>query len=407
MMDVIPIVRALGRRKSGALLIALQVALTVAILSNSIAVVQQRLARMQRPSGLDEANIFTMGNQFAGARQDLSSRIQADLGQLRAIPGVVDAVAGQSFPLRGYGLSTGLTRKSDSKDAGISIAEYAISERTLDTWGLKLIAGRNFTRAEIGEFQLGSKWVVFPVAIVTDALARTLFPHGDALGREIYLASSAPTRIVGVVERAQTPWAAHESAAYPAEYAVLAPAQWVATNVAYVVRTQPGKSAALLPVAQKQLYALNRARVISEAQTFEDTRAEQYRSDRSLGLILAVVCTLLLGVTALGIIALTTYWVAQRTRQIGMRRALGARRGDIIRYFHVENLLIAGVGAAIGVVLATAGNLWLATTLGTGRMGVAYTCLGALVVLALSQAAVTWPALRAASLPPAAAIRGQ
>jgi putative ABC transport system permease protein len=405
-MDVIPIVRALGRRKIGATLIVLQVALTVAILSNSLAVVQQRLAHMKRPSGLDEANIFTMANQFAGTSQDLSARVQADLTQLRAIPGVVDAVASQSFPLRGYGRSTSVMRASDSKGTAINAADYAISERTLDTWGVKLVAGRNFTHAEIREFQLGSKWVASPVAIVTQPLARTLFPRADALGHEIYLMAGVPTRIVGIVERAQTPWAAHESAMFPAEYAVLEPVQWVATNVAYSVRTQPGKSAALLPVAQKQLYALSRARVISEAHTFVDTRADQYRSDRSLGLILAVVCALLLVVTALGIIALTTFWVAQRSRQIGMRRALGARRVNIIQYFHVENLLIAGVGAVLGVVLAMGGNLWLATTLETGRVGMGYLCLGALVVLALSQAAVMWPALRAASLPPAAAIRG-
>jgi putative ABC transport system permease protein len=160
-------------------------------------------------------------------------------------------------------------------------------------------------------------------------------------------------------------------------------------------------------MAQKQLYALSRERVISEAQTFEDTRADQYRSDRSLGLILIVVCALLLAVTALGIIALTTYWVTQRRRQIGMRRALGARRGNIIQYFQIENLLIAGAGAALGALLALVGNLSLATSLEMERVGVGYPCFGALIVVALSQAAVTWPALRAASLPPAAAIRGQ
>jgi putative ABC transport system permease protein len=405
-MDLLPILRSLARRKTGAILIALQVALTVAILSNSIAVVQQRLQHMRRPTGLDEADIFTMGNQFAGATADLSSRIQADLAQLRAIPGVVDAVAGQSFPLRGYGGSTGVKRTSDPKATSFNAAEYATSERVLDTWGLRLISGRNFTRTEIRERQLGRDWTAPPVAIVSQALARALFPQGDALGREIYIAGTAPTRIVGIVAHAQSPWAAHESVGFPAEYSVLEPLQWVSTNVSYVVRTRPGLSAALLPVAQQRLYALSHARVISEAQTFADTRAEEYRDDRSLGLILAVVCALLLTVTAFGIIALTTYWVAQRQHQIGMRRALGARRINIIQYFHTENLLIAGVGAAIGVALAVAGNLWLTTSLEMGRMGVGYICLGAMIVVVLSQAAVTWPALRAASLPPAAAIRG-
>jgi putative ABC transport system permease protein len=99
--------------------------------------------------------------------------------------------------------------------------------------------------------------------------------------------------------------------------------------------------------------------------------------------------------------------VAQRRRQIGMRRALGAQRTNIIQYFHIENLLIAGVGAALGVALAEIGNLWLADSLEMDRIRLAYLCMGALLVVALSQAAVTWPALRAARLPPAAAIRGR
>ncbi len=78
-----------------------------------------------------------------------------------------------------------------------------------------------------------------------------------------------------------------------------------------------------MPIAQQRLKALSPARILTEAQTFSETRAEQYRTDRSLALILGVVCALMLAVAALGVIALTTYWVAQRRRQIGMRRGPG------------------------------------------------------------------------------------
>jgi putative ABC transport system permease protein len=105
-------------------------------------------------------------------------------------------------------------------------------------------------------------------------------------------------------------------------------------------------------------------------------------------------------------VGLTSYWVAQRRRQIGMRRALGARRVDILRYFHAENLLIAGVGAVAGIGMCLAGNVWLAHLLVLTRISPWYICLGALAVLCLSQAAVLWPALRAASIPPAIATRG-
>jgi putative ABC transport system permease protein len=404
-VNVTLILRALGRHKISAILIALQVALTIAVLSNSLSVVQQRIAHMRRPSGLDEANIFTMANQFAGPMTDLSARIQGDLARLRAIPGVVDAVAVHSFPLRGYGGSTGVRRTSDPRATSVNAAEYTATDRTLATWGLRLIAGRNFTATEIHEFHIGAAWMPPPVAIVTQALAAALFPNGDALGQSIYLTATAPTSIVGIVERAQTPWATDESEGFGAEYSVLEPTQWVSPGVAYVVRTQPGLSAALLKVAQTQLYALSRERIISESQTFLDTRAQEYRSDRSLALILVVVCSLMLAVTAFGIVALTTYWVVQRRRHIGMRRTLGARRVDILEYFHVENLLVAGFGAALGVAAAMGGNAWLANTLEIIRMSAVYVVAGTLIVLGLSQMAVLWPAMRAASISPAAALR--
>jgi putative ABC transport system permease protein len=112
-----------------------------------------------------------------------------------------------------------------------------------------------------------------------------------------------------------------------------------------------------------------------------------------------------LAITAFGVLGLTTYWVTQRRQYIGMRRALGGRRVDILRYFHTENLLIAGSGCIVGVVLGLTGNTWLATNLELARMSVQYICLGAIIVLALCQAAVLWPALRAASVPPALATR--
>ncbi|HTC38562.1 MAG TPA: FtsX-like permease family protein, partial [Steroidobacteraceae bacterium] len=97
--------------------------------------------------------------------------------------------------------------------------------------------------------------------------------------------------------------------------------------------------------------------------------------------------------------------VAQRRRQIGIRRALGATRNAIIQYFQTENLLIAGAGAAIGVALAVSLNLWMVSAFSMERLNTGYTLIGAVVVMLLGQAAVLWPALKAASIPPALATR--
>ena len=410
-MDILPVARALLRRKLGAALIALQMALSVAILANAVHIIQQRLQHMQRPTGLDEANLFTINNRFTGPTTDLAARIQGDLAQLRAIPGVVDAAAVFGLPLGGFGQATSVALVPDQKEPSAIAAEYMTTGRSMRTLGLKVVTGRPFTAAETQEFHAGVDVLNSSAVIVSQALAAKLFPGGDALGKSIYLGFPAPNRIVGIVARAQAPWAASDEGtgifATGSENSVFLPVQMVGAELTYAVRTQAGRRDALVSVAQQRLYALSRARVLSDARTFAELRATQYRSDRSMALILTMVCVLMLAVAGMGVIALTSYWVAQRRRQIGMRRALGASWHDIAAYFHIENLLIAGAGAAIGVAGGYAGSLWLAASQGIARMSVGYLCIAAAVVLGLSQLAVLWPALRAAALPPAAAIRGQ
>jgi putative ABC transport system permease protein len=186
---------------------------------------------------------------------------------------------------------------------------------------------------------------------------------------------------------------------------ILEPFHLVMPSYYYIVRAKPGQLATLMQAAQKQLFNISRARVINKTQTLTAARYEAYKDDRGLVVILAVVCVALLAVTAFGIVGLTSYWVAQRRRQIGIRRALGATRNAIMRYFQTENLLIAGAGTAIGVALAVAVNLWMVTAFEMQRLHTGYALAGAGAVLLLGQAAVLWPAFRAASVPPALATR--
>jgi putative ABC transport system permease protein len=161
-----------------------------------------------------------------------------------------------------------------------------------------------------------------------------------------------------------------------------------------------------MKAAQQKLFEMTPARIIDSVTAFSETRQRIYARGRSSSLMLGTLSVLLLTVTAFGVVGLTSYWVAQRRRQIGMRRALGARRVDILSYFHTENLLVAGTGALLGIGLCVAGNLWLVHRLALTRVGIGYIGIAALIVLLLSQFAVIWPAWRAASIPPAIATRG-
>jgi len=405
-MEIVSIISTLRRNKVGSILIALQIALTLAIVCNTLSIVHQYVYRMQRPSGIDEPNTFTMQNQWVGDPDDLAARIQADLAALRSMPGVIGAQASSGFPLKGSGSSGGVSRHPDQHYADSwTIAEYFADEQGLDSFGTRLVSGRWFRPDEIG-VQHSTDANSPATIILTEALARFLFPNGDAVGQVVYLASPAPTRVIGVVERVETPWAGLKHMDSFVERSVFLPYRYVNNGLWYIVRTQPGEQAVVMKAAQDRLYELTRSRIIDSVMPYSAIRQHIYARGRSSSLMLGALSALLLAVTACGVVGLTSYRVAQRRRQIGMRRALGASRVDILRYFHAENLLVAGAGALLGIGLCQAANLWLAQQLALTRVGLGYIGLGALIVLSLSQVAVLWPALRAASIPPAIAARG-
>jgi putative ABC transport system permease protein len=362
----------------------------------------------KRPTGADEANVVLIQNQWVGNPPDLSARLQGDLAALRSLPGVQDAFSTNSYPMSGGGSSTGISLHADQKNATATAALYFGDEHAIAGFGLKLIAGRNFNSDEVVD-KVGYTDLKPPAAvIITRVLAEKLFPNANAVGQSIYdetLKGQVP--VVGVIDRLQVPWVG--AGGWGSQFndsSVIVPFHLlIPYPTFYIVHAQPGQAAPVMEAAQKKLFDISRARVIEKTQTLTAARAEAYKDDKGLVVILGVVCAALLAVTAFGIVGLTSYWVAQRRRQIGIRRALGATRNAIIQYFQTENLMIAGAGAAIGIALAVSLNLWMVNAFAMERLHTSYTLIGAVVVLILGQAAVLWPALKAASIPPALATR--
>lgn len=406
-MELGPILSAMRRNKVGAMLIAVQMAITLAILCNGLFIIEQRIALSKRPSGTDEANIFALDNQWVGDPADVAALLQTDLAALRSIPGVVDAYATNAYPLTNGGWTEGVSLHPEQKSPTTPSALYFADEHGLAALGLKLIAGRNFNAAEVADRDRNALTPPSAV-IITKELAKKLFPKGDALGQSIYVEFQRhATPIIGIVDKLQVPWVS--AGGWGSKFndmSMLEPFRYADQFSHYVVRAQPGQLAAVMRAAQKTLVDVNRARVLDRVQSLTQARAEVYRDDRGLVVILGVVCAALLLVTAFGIVGLTSYWVAQRRRQIGIRRALGATRTAIIRYFQTENFMIAAAGAAMGVAMAVALNLWMVGSFEMERLNTGYALIGAVIVLLLGQTAVLWPALRAASIPPALATRG-
>ncbi|TAM99645.1 MAG: FtsX-like permease family protein [Rhodanobacteraceae bacterium] len=408
-MQIQPILAALRHHKAGTVLIALQIALTLAIVCNALFIIHQRLAHLSQPTGVDEANLFVIDNQWAGqsSPRQTDAQMQADLAALRRLPGVLDATASNSYPLRGGGWDNFIMMTPDQVQKTTDSTVYLGDGHFLDTLGLKLIAGRNFRADEVEPME-PQQFVTPPVVIVTKALADKLYPDGSALGKPFYSMSTTPTTIIGIVERLQRSEVDTWSAPY-AYQALIWPRRLDGSfGTYYIVRARPGELAEAIREAPKALYAQNRMRIIDPKDgvlSFAEVRHRVYDSDRGTAILMGIICAVLLVITGAGIVGLTSFWVGQRRKQIGIRRALGATRHDILHYFQTENLLIAGAGVVLGAILAVGMNLWMMQQLAMDRMPLPYVLAGIIVLLLLGQGAVFAPALRASRVSPVEATR--
>jgi putative ABC transport system permease protein len=418
-MTLHPILAALKKHKAGVILITLQIALTLAIVVNAVFIIGQRVDRIQRPTGLDENNLFLITQTWVGAPTgddeasiaELDAMQQADVATLRNLPDVQSAIAINTLPLINSTWGGGIGLKPAQEHSTARAALYFGDDQMIPALGLNLVAGRNFTAADVNNmgFRDHNKP---PIVIVTKALADKLFPKGDALGKTIYVDRDTPSTIVGIIARMQVPsvdsWASDWFL-----NSVLIPTRLDATFARYAVRAKPGRLEAAMREAPKALYAANPMRVVETGSSYEDStvhsfaaiRAHAYRADRGMAILMGVICVILLCVTGAGIVGLTSFWVGQRRKQIGIRRALGATRRDILRYFQAENLLIAGTGVVLGAILAVGLNLWLMKQFQMDRMSLAYVVVGVVALLALGQGAVFAPARRASHVSPVEATR--
>ena len=416
-MSLHPILAALRRHKMATLLIVLQIALTLAVVSNALFIVETRVLHLSRPSGTDEAHLIAIRNEWIGqpASRHIDAQMRADLATLRNLPGVRDAFASQAYPMEegGGGLVSIKHRVEQTAKAQLALS-YLADEHALDTFGIALVAGRNFRADEIAS--LGPYDKSQPaVIIITRDLAHKLFPDSAAVGQRVYLSDDGPSTIIGMVDRLQGSYAGSSTRSID-EDTVLVPARYASSDdgasypggTIYLVRAQPGQLAAVLRAAPAALVAQNRMRVISPEDgvvTLAQAREKAYATDRGVAIMMGMVCVLLLLATAGGIVGLSSFWVGQRRRSIGVRRALGATRGDILRYFQTENALIVGIGVALGVALGIAANLSLMTHYELPRMPLWLLGVGALSLWLLGQLAVFGPARRAAAVPPVEATR--
>jgi len=403
-MELGPIWRAMLRNKTSYILIALQIAVTMAIMVNAIGIIQERSQLMARPSGVDEDNLFYVNSTRFAPDVDFQALVAEDLAAIRTFPGVRNAIMTNTVPLQGGGWSQGLQAEPGEEIDAAGVAVYFVDEHGIDTFGVNLIAGRNFTPTEITWYDPEGDIRWPPLTVISQAMAAELYPDlapEEVLGKVAYIDDVIPITIIGITERLQAAWKSWSGV----ERSMLVPFKRGENYARYVIRTEPGYRDEVIPQIEQMLAESNKGRILNHTRTMTEVRERSYLEDSAMIKLLVFIVGLLTAITSLGIVGLASFSVARRTRQIGTRRALGASRLAILRYFMLENFLVSSVGVFGGATLAVALNIWMVQTFELTPVAWYLIPAAMLTLWIVGQLAVYGPARRASMVSPAVATR--
>ncbi|MCG8458532.1 MAG: FtsX-like permease family protein [Holophagales bacterium] len=401
-MHLGPMLRAMLHNKTKVLLLVVEISFTVAIVLNCLSLILEQRDQLIRPTGIAEEDLLVITTSNWGAdHQDLAFRwqqIDRDLEALRALPGVRAATPTTAIPLQGGGSAFQVKPLGAPDSELVRSPVYTMDHQALETLGLELVAGRNFTP----EDRASEPGPYIANILVTQDLADALFPDGNAVGQTVWTGSEEyPDVIIGIVDHMFTPYGGG-----PLETRITfytgRPAFSRGTN--FLLRAEPGMLDEVYAAADSLLLEADGERVAS-VQTLLEVKAGGFLLNRFLIGVLGMIVVLLLFVTGLGIFGMTSFSVAQRTKQVGTRRALGASRASILGYFLLENTLITAGGLGLGLLGAYGLNIVIMQQTDARPLSFGLVLAGALLLWLVSLLASAAPARNASRLPPALATR--
>lgn len=401
MLDIFPILKSLWRNKTGPLLMVLQLSLTIAIISNALFFVKERADKIARPTGMAEEEVVAMRMRRIDPGIDIQAIVERDMEVIRSVPGVIAAAAISSIPVSNSGSSAGVSKEPDEKSERFPAGFYLSSEQLLTTLDLVIVEGRNFYDNEVTYYEPGNM-PTHSAVLISKSLAERIFPDESAIGKTLYVNKDLLITVIGIVERLIGPW---PSATNLMDTLIL-PNMVKRDSINYVIRTdKKSRHEILLTVAEK-LRAIEHGRLIMDEQTLEAIKRRSYVDEHAMIKILAVVIAMLVFVNVLGILGLTSFWVTQRRKQIGIRRALGATKAAVMRYFMVENILLVIFSAIAGGTIALIASSYMARAYGVALLPWQYLPITAGGVLLITLLAAVSPIRRASLISPVEAVAG-
>ena len=385
-----------GRTRS-ALVIA-EVGLSLILLVGAGLLVKSFARLMNVNPGFDPDHLltFTIGLPSSADPVQQLTFYQQVIERLQSLPGVKAVGAVSRLPLVGGNSSRSFSVPGDangySADIRVSSADY------FRTMGIPLLKGRSFNESDVGSS--------LNVAIINEALARTVFPGQDPIGKQITNFGSAPNfltlQIIGVVGNVRH--VGLDTAPRSEIYQMLGQAQWPSMFVA--MRSATSDPTTLTSAAQSAVWSVNHDVPLANIRTMQDVIANSVQRRRFGMLLLTLFAAVAMLLAAIGLYGVMSYSVAQRTKEIGIRMALGARRPDVLALVVKQGMALVFIGIAAGIILSLATTRLISGMLFGITATDPLTFAGVVLLLgAVAFLANYLPARRAASVDPMVALR--
>ena len=383
-----------GRLRSGLVVGQLALAMLLMLVAGLFGRTLQRALSADPgfvPEGVAVARVDLEPHGYDRARGEAFQRRL--LERVAAAPGVRSAALADFPPMSGNVRSEAL-RVPGKKDE-ITVSIDAVDPGYFATLRIPLRAGRVFNAAD----REGAP----PVAVINQTLARRLWPGGSALGRTVRLGDGPPLEVVGVVANGTY----ERFGERPVPFLYRPTAQSYSPGVSIMARGERGAGAALEAI-RRELQGMDANVAPEQAMPLESLVGISLLPQRLAAFFIGGFGVLGLLLACIGIYGVLAYQVGQRTREIGVRVALGARAGDVVRMVLRHGFKITALGAAIGVLLAAAATRLLSSLLyGVSATDPLTFTAVPVLLLAVALAASWLPARRAARVDPMMALRAE
>ena len=388
-----------AHRMRSALVVA-EMTLAVILLTGSGLLIRSFVELTRVNPGFQADGAMAVRVSFRGTNYQTGDSVRKRIAEieerLRALPGVTAAAAGSVLPLGGLGALNDFAVEGAPPPPPDVNQEIAVASATPDYFkaiGAPLRRGRFFSAVDHAKAP--------PVAIINEAAVRRWFPDQDPIGRRVLSGGGGPREVIGIVGDVL-----QRNPGQPAAPQMFLPyEQRTSTTARFIVRAR-SNALALAPAIREQIRALDPNLPIADVMPLNEMVSRSIARPRFYTSLLTLFAAVALALSATGIFGVMSYAVAQQSKEIGIRMALGARTGDVLRGVVGRALSLAAIGVAAGVVTALALGRVIRNQLFGVDVFDPLTLVSVIAVL-ISTAAIAslWPARRAAAVDPVNAFR--